>query len=172
MRAHLVTDLLSGRSLSGSEGKESTCNAEDLSLISRWRRSPGEWNGYSLQYSCLENSMDRGIWQATAHGVTESDTTEWLPTLSLSSLLDVTGQRWKGSGETPRKQMSWKISGEWSGHLCSSCVFGILLLWVKALKWSRQGAALYYPTLLPRACSPLNSCRYCLPRAQVFSFPH
>ena len=35
---------------------------------------PGEGNGYPLQYSCLENSMDRGAWQATVHGVTKSQT--------------------------------------------------------------------------------------------------
>ena len=39
-------------------------------------RSPGERNGNPLQYSCLENPMDRGAWQATVHSVTESDTTE------------------------------------------------------------------------------------------------
>ena len=39
-------------------------------------RSPGEGNGNPLQYSCLENPIDRGAWQATAHGVAESDTTE------------------------------------------------------------------------------------------------
>ena len=41
-----------------SDGKESACNAEDLGSISGSRRSPGERNGYPLQYSCLENSMD------------------------------------------------------------------------------------------------------------------
>ena len=39
-------------------------------------RSPGEGNGNPLQFSCLENPKDRGAWQATVHGVTESDTTE------------------------------------------------------------------------------------------------
>ena len=42
----------------GSGGKESACNAGDLGSIPGLRRSPGEGNGYSLQYSCLENSMD------------------------------------------------------------------------------------------------------------------
>ena len=44
----------------GSESKESACNAGDLGLISGLGRSPGEGNGYPLQYSCLENSMDKG----------------------------------------------------------------------------------------------------------------
>ena len=52
----------------GSEGKESACNAGDPGLIPGLRRSPGEGNGYPLQYSCLENSMDRGAWQATVYG--------------------------------------------------------------------------------------------------------
>ena len=52
---------------SGSDGEESACNAEDLGLITRWGRSPGEGNSYPLQYSCLENSMDRGVWRATVH---------------------------------------------------------------------------------------------------------
>ena len=49
-------------------------NAGDLGLISGPGRSPGEGNGNPLQYSCLENSMDRGAWWATVHGVTESQT--------------------------------------------------------------------------------------------------
>ena len=58
----------------GSDGKESSCNAGDLSSIPGLERSPGEGNGYPLQYSGLENSMDRGAWQATVHGVTKSGT--------------------------------------------------------------------------------------------------
>ena len=46
--------------LDGSDGKESASNAGDLVLIPELGRSPGEGNSYSLQYSCLENSMDRG----------------------------------------------------------------------------------------------------------------
>ena len=46
----------------GSGSKESACNIRDLSLIPESGRSPGEGNGYPLQYSYLENSMDRGAW--------------------------------------------------------------------------------------------------------------
>ena len=53
----------------GSDGKNSACNAGDLGLIPGLGKSPGEGNGYPLQYSGLENSMDRGAWQATVHGV-------------------------------------------------------------------------------------------------------
>ena len=49
----------------GSHGKESTCNARDTGLIPGLGRSPEEGNGYSPQYACLENSMDKGAWQAT-----------------------------------------------------------------------------------------------------------
>ena len=49
----------------GSDSKESACNAEDLGSISGSGRSPGEGNGSPLQYSCLENPIDRIAWQAT-----------------------------------------------------------------------------------------------------------
>ena len=52
----------------GSDGKESDCNARDLGLIPWLGRSPGEGNDYLLQFSCLENSMDRGAWWATVPG--------------------------------------------------------------------------------------------------------
>ena len=56
----------------GSDGKASACIAEDPGSILGWGGSPGEGNGNPLQYSCLENSMDRGVWQATVHGVAKS----------------------------------------------------------------------------------------------------
>ena len=62
------------RWLSGPDGKESACSAGDLGSISGSERSPGERNGYPLQYSCLENSTDRESWQATVHGVARSQT--------------------------------------------------------------------------------------------------
>ena len=52
-----------------SVGKESTYNAGDPGSIPGSGRCPGEGNGNPLQYSCLENSMDRGAWWATVHGV-------------------------------------------------------------------------------------------------------
>ena len=52
-------------------GKESACNAGDLGLIPGLGRLPGEGNGNPLQYSCLENLMDRGAWRSIVHGVAE-----------------------------------------------------------------------------------------------------
>ena len=57
---------------SSSNGSESACNAGDPGSIPRLGRSPGKGNSNSLQYSGLENSMDRGAWQATVHGVTQN----------------------------------------------------------------------------------------------------
>ena len=53
---------------SGSNDKESACITRDLGLISGSGRSSGEGNGYPLQLSCLENSVDKGAWQATIDG--------------------------------------------------------------------------------------------------------
>ena len=63
-----------GLSFGGSDGKESTCNVGDLGLIPGLGRCPGEGNGNPLQYSYLENSMDRRAWQATVHGVAKNRT--------------------------------------------------------------------------------------------------
>ena len=58
----------------GSDSKEFACNAGDLGMIPGLERPPGEGNGTPLQYSCLENPMERGAWQATVHGVKKSRT--------------------------------------------------------------------------------------------------
>ena len=76
--------------LGGSVVKNSPANAgdaRDVSLIPGSGRPPGVGNGNLLQYSCLENSMDRGAWQATIHRVTESDTTEHACKKCLCSVL-------------------------------------------------------------------------------------
>ena len=52
----------------GSDGKESACNAGDPGLIPGLGRTPGEGTGNPLQYSCLENSMERGAWQLQSMG--------------------------------------------------------------------------------------------------------
>ena len=58
----------------GSDGKASACNAGDLGSIPGSGRSPGKGNGCPVQYSCLENSMDRGACGATVHGATKTQT--------------------------------------------------------------------------------------------------
>ena len=80
--SHLVCSILthsfSGYSLSilgfpnGSVGKKYACNTGDAGLIPGLGRSPGGGNGNPLLCSCLENSMDRGAWRATVHGVAKS----------------------------------------------------------------------------------------------------
>ena len=57
-----------------SDGKEFACNVRDPGLIPDSGRFPKEGSNYPLQYFCLENSMDRGTWQATAHGVAKCQT--------------------------------------------------------------------------------------------------
>ena len=69
-------------------GKESACSAGDAGLIPSSGRSPGEGNGNPLQYTCLENPMDRGAWWAIVHMVTkQSDETD----LKTARYLSVSG---------------------------------------------------------------------------------
>ena len=78
--------------------KESACNVGDLGSVPEWGRPPGGGNGNPLQYSGLENSMDRGTWQATVHRVTESDTAECLTHTYTNLLLAprVSSSAWNG----------------------------------------------------------------------------
>ena len=75
--------------LGGSDRKESACSAGDTGSTPGSGRFPGEGSGYLHQYSCLENSTDRGGWQATVHGVTESHTTQ-----RLNSVVAVDNALW------------------------------------------------------------------------------
>ena len=74
-RVSFLVLVLQGLGLpGGSVGKESACNAGDLGLIPGLGRSPGEGNNYPIQYFCLENSVDRGAWQAAVFGIAKSQT--------------------------------------------------------------------------------------------------
>ena len=62
----------------GSDGKESASNVGNPGSIPESGRSFGEENGNPLQYSCLENTMDREAWQATVHGILQARILEWV----------------------------------------------------------------------------------------------
>ena len=77
MGVHIYTHIPTPEFLGfpgGSDGKESACNVGNLGSIFGLGRSPGGRHGNPLQYSCLENPVDRGAWWATVHGVTNSQT--------------------------------------------------------------------------------------------------
>ena len=82
----------------GSDGKASASNAGDPGSILGSGRSPGEGNGNPLQYSCLEDSMDRVAWEATVHGVTKSQTRLSDFTFSLSLISFIKGRLEYGLG--------------------------------------------------------------------------
>ena len=73
----------------GTSGKESTSNAGDTGLIPGSGRAFGEGNGNPLQYSCLENSIGRGTWQAAVHGATKSWTQLSNRALNGQLMLDI-----------------------------------------------------------------------------------
>ena len=102
----------------GSEDKESACNVGDLSSIPGLGRTPGEGNSYPLQYSGLENSMDRGAWRATVRGIAKHPT-------QLSNFLF--------RGRPAKQDGGWGWAGE--GHLCQQGwgLAGRLEVW---LYWS------------------------------------
>ena len=102
----------------GSDSKESACNMGDLGLIPGLGRSPGECNGNPLQYSCLENPMDGGVWWSTVHGVAkETDMTE-----RLHFHIHTLG-------------LPWWLSGQESTCQCRRHRFNS---WVRKLPWRRK----------------------------------
>ena len=102
-----------------SEDKASTCHAGDQGSIPGLGRSPGEGNGNPLQYSCLENPMDRGAWPATVHGVTKSQTrlskfTSLLHFKALTVWMTINcGKFWKRW----EYQTTWPVSWETCMHV-------------------------------------------------------
>ena len=81
--------------LGGSVVKNPPANAGDASSLPMWERSPGEENGNPVQYSCLENPMDRGAWRAAVHGVAKS----WTRLSDCTHTCTRNGketQKWKG----------------------------------------------------------------------------
>ena len=80
-----AVDFPGGSSCSVGDLVESSCNVGDLGLILGSGRPPGKGNGNPLQYSCLENSMDRGAWWAPVHGIAKKQT--WLSSWHFDFLL-------------------------------------------------------------------------------------
>ena len=90
----IMTTVITMGFPSDSDNKESAYNAGDLGSIPGSGGSPGEGNGYPCQYSCLENSMDRGAWWATQSMVLQRDTTEQL-SLAHQIVMIITIIKWK-----------------------------------------------------------------------------
>ena len=94
----------------GSDGKASAYSAGDPGLIPGSGRSPGEGNGNPLQYSCLENPMDRGAWRATVHGVARVR-----HDLALSFFLSPASEFLAGLSAQPGpRRLSWEAGVHWA----------------------------------------------------------
>ena len=131
----------------GLDCKESACNVWDTGSIPGSGRFPGGGNGYPLQYSCLENSMDRGGWWATVCGVTKSQT--WLKQLSKQAFKkineregwrDYFGHEWGMLIATPSKLCHGE--GPYRGDV--------------TVTWARSGDACQVSCLPPQLNSDLS----------------
>ena len=117
----------------GGASKESACNTEDTGSIPGAERSPGVGNGNLLWCPCLENSMDRGAWQATVHGVAKSWTwlSDWACLYKVIRTVPNTPKSILGWARHLTKNSWWRLVREiWSGrHLPRFIVFLKLLYW-------------------------------------------
>ena len=130
----------------GSAGKESACNEGDHGSVAGSGRSPGGGHGNPLQYSCLENPMDRGPWRAAVHGVTKSRTrlsnfhlvsesslqTSCLALLTITLLAPLWGQDASQLPENPGLPGPCVTSGR--GHCGATAA---LLLYPRSLRLSQ-----------------------------------
>ena len=106
-------------------GKEPTCQAGNAGLISELGRSPGEGNGSPLQYPCLGNPMDRGVWSATVHGVAK----RWTK---------VSDQIANSAHQMMRSWCSWALfQSSFPFKLClvNACWIKWMSDWMDELKW-------------------------------------
>ena len=137
----------------GSDSKESTCNAEDLGLIPSLGRSPAERNGYPHQYSCLENSMNRGAWPGySPQCCKESDMTKQFNTFTffISSVQSFNGVQLFETPWTAACQTSLSITN------CQS------LLKLMSIEWVMPSNHLIL-------CCPLLLLPSIFPSSRVFS---
>ena len=140
-----------------SDGKESSCNVGDPGLVPGSGRSPGEDNGNPLQYYCLENSMDKGDWQATVHGLqrvahdwetnTHTQTHMWNSSAIYRSILRKSTVAWDASWTVCFFMVyclymkgcftdNWFFSLGYSADTFSKCI-----KWVshfREVRWSRR----------------------------------
>ena len=135
---------------SGSDGKESACNAGDPGLASGSGRSPGKGNSKAVQYSCLQNPMDRGAWWLRLWGRQESDMIE---RLNSNNQVICLGSRWpQGSlqrkremGDSASQDVLWETDcqGPWRrkktpGAQEHSILWKLEKTWKLLLPWSPQ----------------------------------
>ena len=110
----------------GSEVKASACNAGDLGSILGSGRSPGEGNGNPLQYSCVENPMDRGAWWATVHGVGKSRTRLRDLTLCIKWITNENSLIAQGTLFNALRWPKWEGNPEKRGYVCMKSWFALL----------------------------------------------